>query len=99
MARRGNGDGYGGPARGAGWGGPARGIGDNSARAAEFEPGNNAAAGEHSRHRVERRDAVINRLFDLALNSPSEEVQISAAIACLDRLLGPPLPMQEGRGA
>ena len=103
MARRGNGPGrggpsagygWGGPANGPGWGGPARGIGHNSGQAEEFALGNDAAAGAHSFHRSKRKQALIDHLYHLAMNSPNEEVQLAACIACHDLLVGPPKPMK-----
>ena len=94
MARRGNGPGRGGPARGFGWGGPARGIGHNSGRAEDFAPGNAVATGPHSTHRDDRREEMIDQLYYLAMHSPSEAVQVAACIACLNCLLGPPKPMR-----
>ncbi len=98
MARRGNGAGYGGPAKGegwggpangSGWGGPARGIGHNSGRAATFDEGTRAAEGEHSFERSKRRQQLLDQLCDLAMHSESEMVLVRAGTAALDILEGP----------
>lgn len=102
MARIGNGcghggkargAGWGGPANGSGWGGPARGMGHNSGPALPFEHGNTAAVGHHSYHRSDRAAALVEILFDIAMNSPSEKLQLAACVACLDLLEGPPRAM------
>lgn len=103
MARRGKGVGAGGPARGAGWGGPAngagwggsaRGIGHNSARAAPFEAGNQAAEGEHSYRRSEQRRALLGVLSEIAFNPEMPGMlRVRATTAALNILEGPCKPM------
>ena len=103
MARRGNGAGYGGPARGegwggaangCGWGGPARGIGHNSGIAPPFEAGNRVAEGEHSFHRYEQRHALLNILTEIAFNPQTPcMLRLRACTAALDILEGPCRPM------
>ena len=106
MARRGNGAGYGGPAKGEGWGGPAngegwggpaRGIGRNSRMAAPFEEGNRVAEGVHSFERSERRERLLEHLCDLAMHSESEMVRVRACTAALDILEGPCQPINPTR--
>lgn len=104
MARRGNGPGRGGPARGAGWGGPAngpgwggpaRGAGHNSGTAVPFECGNQTAAGAHRFHRSERSEQLLNVLADLARNAQSDMVRVWAAEAWLNRVEGIPRAVSE----
>lgn len=90
MARRGNGFGHG-WGRGPGWGGPARGAGSRAAKAAPFTAGNRAAAGEHNMSRSQRRQALLDMLFNLARTADSEEVQLAAIVAWLNRVEGEPV--------
>ncbi len=92
MARRGNGSGHG-WGKGAGWGGPAQGGGGKAAKAAPFPPGNRAAACGHNLNRSQRRQALLDNLFDLALTASSEEVQLAANVAWLNRVEGKPVAM------
>ena len=103
MARRGNGaghggpakgEGWGGPANGSGWGGPARGIGHNSRMAAPFEEGNRVAEGEHSFERSERRERLLEQLYEIAMHSENEMLRVRATTAALDILEGPCRPME-----
>ena len=98
MARRGNGagrggpakgKGWGGPAMGSGWGGPARGIGHNSGMAAPFETGNSAAAGSHSFEQSDRREELLEQLYDLALRAQHDMTRVRASTAALEILEGP----------
>ena len=102
MARRGNGVGYGGPAKGAGWGGqangpgwggPARGIGHNSGRAVPFEDGNCVAEGKHSFHRYEQQRLFLRVLTEIALNPETPNMlRVRASTAALNMLEGPCKP-------
>lgn len=92
MARRGNGTGHG-WGKGTGWGGPARGAGSKAAKAAPFTIGNQAAAGGHNLSRSQKRQALLDMLFDLALTASSEEVQLAANVAWLNRVEGKPVAM------
>ncbi len=92
MARRGTGTGHG-PGRGTGWGGPARGAGSKAAKAAPFAEGNRVAGCGHNMSRSQRRQALLDRLFDLALTAGSEELQLSATVAWLNRVEGRPVAM------
>ena len=92
MPRRGNGTGHG-WGKGAGWGGPARGTGSGAAKAAPFTAGNRAAACGHDMGRSQRRQALLDMLFDLARTAQSEEVQLAAIVAWLNRFEGKPIAM------
>ncbi len=85
MARRGNGVG-----QGAGWGGPSKGSGFKAAKAPAFKPANRAAAGLHDKSRSARRQELLDTLFDLAFTAERQEVQVSAAVAWLNRVEGKP---------
>ena len=86
MARRGNG-----PGQGAGWGGPSRGSGFKAAKAPRFAPANRAAAGLHDMSRSARRLELLDALFNLARTAENEDVQVSAAVAWLNRVEGKPI--------
>lgn len=90
MARYGNGVGHG-PGCGPGWGGPARGPGSTASRAPAFEQGNQRALGPHDMGRARRRQRLMDELAHLAFNAKSEEVQLFASIAWLDRYEGKPI--------
>lgn len=90
MARYGNGVGHG-PGCGPGWGGPARGAGSAASRAPAFQQGNQRALGPHDMGRARRRQRLMDELFRLAFTAESEEVQLSAAVAWLDRFEGKPV--------
>lgn len=92
MARRGNGAGHG-WGKGLGWGGPARGIGSRAMRAPPFTAGNRAAAGRHNMDRSQRRQALLDALFDLARTAESDEVRVAATVAWLNRVEGKPVAM------
>lgn len=92
MARRGNGSGHD-WGKGTGWGGPARGVGSKLAKATPFTVGNRAAAGGHNLSRSQRRQALLNMLFNLARTADSEEVQLAAIVAWLNRVEGKPAAM------
>lgn len=87
MARRGNGVGQG-PGRGSGWGGPARGAGSREAKAAPFTCGNQAAGCGHNLSRSQKRQHLLDALFELAFSGGSQELQVSASIAWLNRVEG-----------
>lgn len=77
--------------QGAGWGGPAKGGGTSKAsKAPQFAPGNRAAVSGHNLSRSARRQELLDTLFHLAFNAESEELQVSAAVAWLDRVEGKP---------
>lgn len=97
MARLGNGVGHG-VGRGTGWGGPARGVGGTASRAPDFCRGNQRAAGPHDMARARRRQRLMDELAHLALTAKSEEVQLSAAVAWLDRYEGKPIARTVRRG-
>ena len=107
VARRGNGAGYGGPAKGEGWGGqangegwggPARGIGHNSGRSAPFEHGNKITDGQHSFHRYNQRRAMLRVLIDIAFDRKTPSMlQVRACTAALNILDGPCKPMDPAR--
>jgi len=86
MARRGNGVG-----QGTGWGGPARGAGTRAAKAPDFGLGNKAAARGHNLSRGQKRQELLDALFELAITAESQEVQVSAAVAWLNRVEGKPV--------
>lgn len=90
MARRGNGVGQG-SGQGSGWGGPARGAGSKAAKAPNFCHGNEHAVGPHDMARGRRRQRLMDELASLAFTAMSEEVQLSAAVAWLDRYEGKPI--------
>ena len=92
MARRGTGVGHG-WGKGPGWGGPARGPGSKAAKAVPFNPGNQAAACGHNLSRSQRRQALLDMLFDFARTADSEEVQLAAIVAWLNRFEGKPVAM------
>lgn len=92
MARRRNGSGHG-WGKGVGWGGAARGAGSKAAKAAPFTPGNRVAACGHNMSRSQRRQALLDTLFDLARTADSEEVQLAAIVAWLNHVEGKPAAM------
>ena len=87
MARRGNGAGHG-WGKGPGWGGLARGAGSKAAKAAPFTAGNRVAACGHNLSRSQRRQALLDMLFDLARTAESDEVRVAAIVAWLNRVEG-----------
>ncbi len=89
MARYGNGVGKG-VGKGDGWGGPARGAGSKAAKAPDFDRGNGAAVGGHNLSRSMKRQNLLDALFELAIVAESQEVQVSAAVAWLNRVEGKP---------
>lgn len=92
MARRGNGSGQG-WGKGAGWGGLARGAGSKVVKAAPFTAGNRVAACGHNLSRSQRRQALLDNLFHLAMNGPSDEVRLAAIVAWLNRVEGKSVAM------
>lgn len=98
MARRGNGNGHG-WGKGPGWGGPARGAGRGSAKAAPFTPDNRPAGMGHNSNRRDRRQAMLDALFELATTGGTQELQVSACIAWLNRYEGCPGPRSRSGGA
>ena len=93
----GKGDGWGGPPRGAGTGGPAKAFSASSAtrRAGAGDPVKMAARTVRFAEEKARIEILIEMLGDLALNAEREETQVSATIACLDRLQGTPVKRSE----
>ncbi len=73
---------------GAGWGGPAKGAGNQDAGPgrpdAETAPAIQAA-------KAERLEAVKAKIFDLAMNADRQETQLQAAVAFLNREEGTPI--------
>jgi len=83
---------------GAGWGGPAKGAGRDDAKITMFQPGN---PGDPSRwpmtdkrkRREEEADEVLDRLRDTALGKVPVEVkpvEVQAMVAFTNRVLGTP---------
>jgi hypothetical protein len=66
-----------------------------------FAPGNRASIGhngpdwERLAGERERVEQMLDRLFDLAVNAPSEATQVAAAVAFLNRVEGLPKTMAE----
>ena len=75
--RKGNGTGYGGPAKGAGADAPMQ---------PPFEAGNDAAKGHHDMSRSERIEHLTLHLMDLGDNADQQRDQISATIGALRHL-------------
>ena len=92
MARRGNGNGHG-WGKGPGWGGPARGAGRGSAKAEPFTADNRPAGMGHNSNRRDRRQHLLDGLFELARTGGTEELQVTACIAWLNRFEGKPVAM------
>lgn len=95
MARLGNGADYG-PSSvvscGTGWGGPARGAGTSKAPSAQvFKAGNRKAAGPHDLSGYRRCQQLLEMLYTLAMTAESQDVQVSAAVAWLNRVEGKPV--------
>lgn len=90
MARLGNGVGCA-ESRGAGWGGPARGAGRTAAKAPIFKTGNRKAVGPHDMSGHRRRQELLDKLEMLAFTADSEEVQLTASVAWLNRVEGKPI--------
>lgn len=86
MARRGNGAG-----QGDGWGGPAKGAGSISTRAEPFGHGNTVSAVQRDMSGAEKAWLLKEHLYMLATTAAREETQISAAVAWLDRHEGKPI--------
>lgn len=95
MARPGNGMGHG-PGLGAGWGGPAQiwaRVADQPRPHRFPPPGNRVAGYGHNLSRSQKRQHLLDALFDLALTGASQELQVSAAVAWLNRYEGRPVAM------
>ena len=79
---------------GAGWGGPAKGEGI-AGEPVPFDAGNQAAVGHggYDLTRQQKREALHRKLYDLAMGAETEAVQLAATNACLDRLEGKPIAL------
>ena len=82
------------PAKGSGWGGAPTGGSTRDAFTSENQPlpedklaGRITKAEMHARL-AEKRMALVERLLDIAENSPSEAVQLNAINSIFDRLDG-----------
>ncbi len=56
-------------------------------------PGNRVAGYGHNLSRSQKRQHLLDALFDLALTGASQELQVSAAVAWLNRYEGRPVAM------
>ena len=61
--------------------------------AAPFEQGNREAEGPHSFERSERRERLLEQLYDIAMHSENEMLRVRAATAALDILEMPCKPV------
>jgi len=92
--RKGNGDGWGGPANGPGWGGPAKGASIKPKRPALGTPGpgrgHYSVAGEERRERKERLAEEMCELYYTFAHDPEQPtmVRLSAATHLLNRIDG-----------
>jgi len=98
--RRGNGPGWGGPARGASTGGGARnGFETGNTIGAGGGRGNKSEAGEAKRARDEKRAQKLkDALFTLATGAEREETRVRACEAWLNRHEGMPIAKQQISG-
>lgn len=59
--------------------------------AAPFAPGNQVAGCGHNLSRSQKRQALLDKLYDLARHGSSDELRLSATIAWLNRVEGRPV--------
>lgn len=85
---------------GPGWGGPARGAEPRSEAAATFTDGNQAAAGYHDMSRSQRLAALDERkwMIGMGLLPTVQPVEVAAINSYENRHLGTPVAKQEHSG-
>jgi hypothetical protein len=88
---RGNGAGYGGPAKGAGWGGSAKGSHrpENGHEQPPYLRGEARKARIAEKHAA--REELYGVIYEIAVTSSNEFARLSASNALLDRIEGKPI--------